>query len=101
MTDPLERLENELARMRPQRVPASLIERIASDLSQPARRPCADRLLIATMSAGGMAAAVIVAVLVLESQGASGPRPPMDASTIAQQRGETPLAFARADTEWP
>jgi len=103
MTDRLERMESELAALRPQRVPAQLVDRIAADLSRSARQSRADRLLIATMSAGGIAAAVIVAVLVLESQGSSGARPPMDASTIAQQRGETPLAFARADDapRWP
>jgi hypothetical protein len=101
MTDPLDRLQNELDAMRPQRMPAALVDRIMTDLSPPARRCWSDRLLIGAISAGSIAAAVIVCVLVLESRTNSGAPAAMSAATIMQQRGGSALAFARTDADWP
>jgi hypothetical protein len=94
----IRQLEAELAALGPRALAPELAEQIASRLSErPATR--SDRFLIATMSAGSIAAAVIVAVLLVESQNAPRNAPgATDVTAMAQHRGggETPLAFARA-----
>jgi hypothetical protein len=101
----LERLEAELTAMRPRGVPAELTECIESHIAQSSRRSWSDRLLILSMSAGGVAAAVIVGVVLVETLGAArleSPAPADLAVIVHQHRGEMPLAFARADdARWP
>jgi hypothetical protein len=98
MSDRLDRLEEELAAMRPRSLPTKLSDRIAADLSpQQLRRSWSDRVLIATMTAGSAAAAVIVGVVLVELSAARQPMPAPDVAAIIQHRGETPIAFARAD----
>jgi hypothetical protein len=101
MTDRLDRLEAELAAMRPLEISAELVDRIGPQLHEPNRPRWPDRLLIFAMSAGSAAAAVIVGVLLIESQSNPAVTAPMNTASIIQQRGDPPLAFARADANWP
>ena len=107
MTDPLERLEAELANMRPRPMPAELSARIARSLepSPGTRTPRSwpDRCLVGALSTGALAACVIAAVLLNESSRSSLLPAPMAAvgrGPATPQVGSSPLVFARADPGW-
>ncbi len=99
MTDPNDQLENELANMHPRSLDGELIARIESALGVKTH-PWADRLLICAMSAGSLAACVIVAILTMSNP----PSLPQihPSPTIAQVPtiGSYTLALARADNDW-
>jgi hypothetical protein len=61
--DPLERLEHELASLRPAPLSAKVVDAIADDLSAPSTVRFADRCLLAVMGAGSLAACVIVGLV--------------------------------------
>ena len=69
MTDPIKRLEAELASLRPSPLSPRVIDAIAEDLADaggaPQQQPLrfADRCLLAVMSAGSLAACVIVGLI--------------------------------------
>src|SRR5438093_1523136 len=99
MSDRLDRLEAELAEMRPRPLPTGTVDDIGHRLAT-AARPWADRMLLSAVSAGGIAACVIAAVLLREMTATPtqlGPTPVIAASPTAS---DAPLAFARADVRW-
>ena len=65
MTDPIERLEAELAALRPTALSPRVIDAIADELAESGRAPLrfADRCLLTVMGAGSLAACVIVGLL--------------------------------------
>ena len=63
MTDPLERLEHELASLRPAPLSASVVDAIADELAERPSVRFADRCLLAVMGAGSLAACVIVGLV--------------------------------------
>lgn len=107
MTDPLERLEVELAGMRPRPMPADLTARIARTL-EPGRavqvdRRWPDRCLIGALSSGALAACVIAGVLLNESsRPIAVPSPMTDVAfnPAIPQVGNSPQLFAHADAGW-
>jgi len=116
VSDPLERLEHELASLRPAPLPASVVEAIAEELADPSQRMrFADRCLLATMSAGSLAACVIVGLVAWqvvgsEPRGAGGPAPSVVAVQSAVHPSVPPApatlgqyqqALARAGTAIP
>jgi hypothetical protein len=86
VSERLERLEAELARLRPHALPEALHERIETRLVE--RHLWADRLLVSTMCAGALAACVIVAVLLAPSRASS--EATLPAPISAQQRQDDP-----------
>ena len=100
MTDNLQKLESELANMRPRNLPAELIERIGAEISTIKNNPWPDRFLIGAMSAGAMAASVIASMLLLDT---NAPLPSTDPTNITAQASTIvafPQSLARADTQW-
>jgi hypothetical protein len=83
VNDRLERLEAELARLRPRPLPEALHEQIEARLAT-ARRPWADRFLVSTMCAGALAACVIFAILLGPLRASI--EPPLPAPMSVQQR---------------
>ena len=80
MTDPLERLEHELASLRPAPLPASVVDAIAEELASARPLGWGDRCLLAALSAGSLAACVIVGlvawqVVASEPRGTGGSSP--------------------------
>ena len=93
MSDAHEKLESELSGLRPRALSDALMDRIGSDLSKPRRG--GDRLLIAAMCSGAMAACVIVTVLLTQAQPAA-----RTARPATPQFGDASLALARNDIHW-
>jgi hypothetical protein len=93
----IEKLEAELAAMRPRKTPADLIARIEAGLSKEKSTSWSDRFLILSMSGGAVAACVIVAILLMQSPGqirtVDSPVASMETPTV----GGFPQAFAWAD----
>jgi hypothetical protein len=63
VSDPLERLEHELASLRPTPLPANVVNAIANELAARPGVRFADRCLLAAMGAGSLAACVIVGLV--------------------------------------
>ena len=104
MTDPLEKLEKDLAAMRPAALSADVTRNIADRLaaaSEPQRWTFADRCLAAAMTAGSLAACIIVALLAWHSLGSSRSMPTVPPQLAAQSPaptlGQYQQALARAD----
>ncbi len=101
-------LERELAALTPARVPRRLFDTIAQDLdprsASQTHFSLADRCLLTAMSAGSLAAAVIVAVLVTQSIPSTRPQlvtPPTLATAPIPRLGDSLPIFARADIPSP
>jgi hypothetical protein len=96
MIDPLEQFESELSRLQPRAAKSEWSRAIAAELVAEKR---SDRMLIAAMSIGALAACLI-AVLLIDQSSASTP----PSGTVASQQDyprferNTP-AFARADLD--
>jgi hypothetical protein len=76
VNDPLERLEAELASLRPASLSRAVVDAIGDELaseSQPLR--FADRCLLAVMSAGSLAACVIVGLVIWRYAAIASPPP--------------------------
>jgi len=99
MTDPNDQLENELTNMRPRAPGGELIARIESALSANTH-PWPDRLLLCAISAGSLAACVIVAILTMSNPPSLAQIHP--SPTIAQVPtiGSYTLALARDNNDW-
>jgi hypothetical protein len=97
MTDRRDRLEAELAGMKPRTVPVDLAERIGACLSH--KSSWADRFLLSSIGAGAMAACVILTVLLMQSTGPAFPAPPQSA-TATPRLGDYQMTLARADIPW-
>ena len=67
MNDPLNKVESELAALRPRPLPAQLVDRIGAALIGRTRMSIADRCLASFMGAGALAACIIVGLLVWQS----------------------------------
>ena len=107
MTDPLERLEAELAAMHPRSMSAALVDRIGraldGDASHKSPGRWADRLLIGVMSAGALAACVIATVLLVGSSTTDAkaiPSPMIHPEAALSRADGPPLAFAYANPAW-
>lgn len=101
MTDPLKKLEGELAGMRPRAASAELVNRIGAELVDRAPSRWADRLLLSAMTAGALAACVIAGVLAMQFQmPAVRPPAPMDVAAATTPRfGDDMQMIARADAD--
>jgi hypothetical protein len=95
MTDRLEKLESELAAMRPCALPSGLENRIANAIT--AKRPWADRCLMSAMTMGAMAACMIVSVLVRGGAMNSYPAPTVTMVRDVPRFGSYPQLVANAD----
>ena len=98
MADPMERLEAELASLRPASLSSRVVDAIGDELADPPMR-LADRCLLAAMGAGSLAACVIVGLLTWQIAGdapQSQPQPTLAAqpATIAEYQ----QALARASS---
>jgi hypothetical protein len=75
----MERLEAELASLRPSPLSANVVQRIADELAAATPPPpplrFADRCLLAAMGAGSLAACVIVGLIVWQVAGGASPSP--------------------------
>jgi len=71
--DPMERLEAELASLRPSSLSVNVIGAIADELAEPPPLRFADRCLLAVMSVGSLAACVIVGLTVWQVAGPASP----------------------------
>lgn len=78
--DPLHDVERQLAALKPAPLPAALAARIAAQLDN-APLTLADRILAAFMTAGALAASVIVTIVILSA--ATAPLPSPDTSRAA------------------
>ncbi|MEA2711507.1 MAG: hypothetical protein QOF78_4108 [Phycisphaerales bacterium] len=83
MTDPIKRLEAELASLRPSPLSSKVVDAIADELADPPLR-FADRCLLAAMGAGSLAACVIVGLVVWQIAG-SEPRASAQQQILAVQ----------------
>jgi hypothetical protein len=100
MTDPLNSLENELRQMKPRQFPRELNEAIEMHLADRTGWPWADRCLVGAMSAGALAACVIVALVLAESWTVPA-RPATPIADIQTPRlGDRPVLLAGADFQW-
>jgi hypothetical protein len=95
MTDRLEKLESELAAMRPCALPKGLENRIGNSIT--AKRPWADRCLLSAMMMGAMAACMIVSVLVRGGAMNSLPAPTLNMNPGVPRFGSYPQVVANAD----
>ena len=102
MNDPQNRLEAELAAMRPRALPAGLLERVEADIAaadvQPS--PWPDRFLLSAIGSGAIAACVIVGLL-LKPAGETFPQPAAAVAAAVTsdppRAGDFSLAMARAE----
>jgi hypothetical protein len=101
VSDRLDKLEAELAAMRPRDLPPRVVDGVERALiASPQRtRPWSDRLLIASMAAGSLAACVIVGVVLIALANASTapPRAPAPVMATVPHAGDVMLALARAN----
>ena len=100
MNDKLDRLESELATMRPRALPAALVDRIEADLAAVlhlSRWP--DRFLLSAIGSGAIAACVIVGVLLKPTTDAFPSTPPAVATATSDppRAGDYSLVIARAE----
>jgi hypothetical protein len=100
VTDPLQRLEAELSRMRPQPLGGSVRERIETDLA--GCSPWPDRFLLSAIGSGALAACVIVAILLgdLRTSSPVAAEQTKQVNSDAPRLGDSILAIARADAPW-
>jgi hypothetical protein len=97
MTDRLEKLESELAAMRPCALPKGLENRIAKVIGSKPQERRADWPLRSAMVAGAMAACTIVSVLLWGGATGGSMPPPMNVAQDVHSFGSYPLVMARAD----
>jgi hypothetical protein len=103
VTDPLKKLENDLAALRPAALSSDVTRNIAARLAadEPQRWTFADRCLAAAMTAGSLAACIIVALLTWQSLGSSPAVPTLQPQLATYPPtptlGEYQQALARAD----
>ncbi len=106
MTDEFEKLEARLSAIRPLAVSQHLREQIEAELNSSAakRMSFADRCLAITMSAGALAACVIVGLTLWETIDRASPVPSGPLPQLAQQTtanlGQYQQAIARASDSW-
>jgi hypothetical protein len=102
VSDPSEKLEAELARMRPIELPTELMSRIEESLNETNAAPCSvwpDRMLIGSMICGGIAACIIAWISLAPVTGQTTPIPSPVAVAPAMHT-EYPLAWANGESEW-
>jgi hypothetical protein len=99
MTDSMDRFEAELLGLRPRTPSTELIDRIGARIADRAARPWSDRFLASAMSAGAIAACVIVVLLLAQTRGPFPSAAPMNATKDMPRLGDSLQAFARADVE--
>ncbi len=100
MTEPNDRLENELANMRPRVLDSELVGRIKAAISRGNVRPWSDRLLIGAMCAGSLAACVIAGILAMPGHLSLPEIHPTQTLAQAPTIGSYTRALARADANW-
>jgi hypothetical protein len=100
MTDPLDSLEKELRQMKPREFPRALNDAIEVQLAEQTRWSWADRCLVGAMSAGALAACVIVG-LVLAGSWTVPARPTTPIADVQTPRlGDRPVLLAGADFQF-
>jgi hypothetical protein len=101
MNEPLNRLEAELAAMRPRGLPAELVQRIEANIAaaDAQQSPWPDRFLLSAIGSGVIAACVIVGVLLKPANEPVPQRAPavMAATSDPPRAGDFSLAIARAE----
>jgi allophanate hydrolase subunit 2 len=95
----MDRFEAELRGLRPRTPSPELIDRIGARLTDPTARPSSDRFLLSAMSAGAIAACVIVILLLAQTRGPFPSAASMNATKDIPRLGDSLQAFARADVE--
>lgn len=100
MSDPLENIEAELSRMQPRGLPDELIKRIDSRLAGRGNRSLSDRLLIASMCSGMLAACVIVVLLLTDARASSPSMSPPLAGGNSSRLMDLRVTLAQADAGW-
>jgi hypothetical protein len=100
MTEPNDRLEKDLANMRPRALDSELVGRIESAIARGDARPWADRLLICAIAAGSLAACVIAGMLAMTSQVSLPKIRPTQTTAQVPTIGAYTQALARADNNW-
>jgi hypothetical protein len=99
MNERIDRLEAELSAMRPRDLSPHLAGTIAAALCEPARRSWSDRILVFAVSAGALAACVIVSLLMIDLKHV----PPEPVNVFTARDVNMPAhtyAFARASSAW-
>jgi hypothetical protein len=101
VTDRLDKLESELAMMRPRDLPPRVSDGVERTLAEPTRsgRRRSDRLLLTAMAAGSLAACVIVGVVLsaLANANTAPTRDPAPVMATVPHAGDVMLALARAN----
>ena len=100
MSERSERLEMQLTRLRPRALAVGFAERVQARLTRATASRRGDRLLIFTMSCGGLAACRIAGMLL---SGSSSPRampPDWTAQSAPPRLGDYPQAIAQTDGRW-
>src|SRR5687768_2957694 len=98
MTKRFEKLQAELAAMKPRALSSEVIDNVAEAFIEP-RANWADRFLVGAMSVGSLAACFIVAMLLLQNSPAPQNSPPA-VTASAPRMGDVSLMLARADSPW-
>jgi hypothetical protein len=100
MTEQPNPLEAELAAIKPRKMSPSLSEQLEAHMATSAMPRRSDRFLLSAISAGALAACVILAVLLSEIT----PSPAVPSAAIVPSQSPTirdyQLALARADAPW-
>src|SRR6059036_938921 len=91
MSERIERLEAELVGMQPRPMSAQLLSGIESRFAAGEARPWADRFMLSSITAGALAACVIVTVLMSEPRG-SDLRAAGATSPASLRAGDYPMA---------
>jgi|GEM_PF-5058889 len=101
MIEPEDRIEAELARMRPHPMPADLTERLDACLSAPEpASPWPDRFLVSAMAAGALAACVIIGVLLTVATDSAPVMAPTAQITNVPRIGTPLQSLAQLDVNW-
>jgi len=103
VTDPIEKLEKELGAMRPREISQTLGKRIKAAIAAEESAPglvLGDRLLIASMGCGALAACVIAGILLAPRLPSSGSIPTAIATVAPPPSAEYPMAWVHVESEW-
>ena len=96
MNERLEKLENELASMRPAKVPRDLEHRIGSAMNDRPARTWSDRMFLSSIAMGAAAACIIVGVLLSDTAGMK-PSTDLPLARAAPMPSAYPLLLIRAE----
>jgi hypothetical protein len=97
MNERLEKLENELASMRPAKFPRALEHRIVNAITARPSPKWADRVLLSSVVMGAAAACIIVSVLLGDTAGVMKPSTDLPLAR-ANPSAVYPLLLTRAET---